>query len=338
MEYRSEHWKFRPHLLLRGGHLQTLAGIYLPRRDAPYRATLHYVQADEVAPEEGGDQIALHEDRPPAWKPNQPIVLLVHGLAGCYNSTYMCRMADRLAARGYCVFRMDMRGCGAGGDVARMPTHCGRADDVATVVRFISQRYREAPLYAVGFSLGGTLILNMLAEAGEVRVGNLARSLAICPPIDLFAVERRFNSPIGRPYDRFFVKLLWRQIVARWSRFPDLAPAAIPARPRRLRHIDEMVIAPSGGFSSADEYYQATQPGPKLAAISQPATIIAAQDDPIVPTAPLFDYPHGDGIDVVVAPSGGHLGFIARRNGDPDGRWLDWRIIDWVETGCLRDQ
>src|SRR5690606_3129586 len=158
---------------------------------------------------------------------------------GSHNSTYMCRMADRLAERGYCVFRMDMRGCGAGGEVARLPTHCGRSSDAAAAVRFISQRYPEAPLYAVGFSLGGTLILNMLAEAGEASIGNLKRSLAICPPIDLFAVERRFNSPIGRPYDRFFVKLLWRQIVARWQRFPDLAPKAIPARPSRLRHIDE---------------------------------------------------------------------------------------------------
>jgi hypothetical protein len=22
---------------------------------------------------------------------------------------------------------------------------------------------------------------------------------------------------------------------------------------------------------------------------------------------------------------------MARRNGDPDFRWLDWRIIDWLE-------
>jgi predicted alpha/beta-fold hydrolase len=330
---KTEHWKFRPHPLLRSGHLQTVAGIYLPRRDAPYGATLHHVPADERPPEEGGDQIALHEDRPERWRPGQPIVLLVHGLAGCYKSTYMCRMADRLTGRGYCVFRMDMRGCGAGGEVARQPTHCGRSGDVAAALRYIAARHPDSPTYAVGFSLGGTLMLNLLAELGDERIGTLRRSLAICPPIDLFAVERRFDSPGGRPYDRFFVKLLWRQILARWERFPDIAPMRIPARPRRLRQIDEMVIAPAGGYSSADEYYQATQPGPKLAAIAQPVTIIAANDDPIVPTAPLLEYPHGDGVQAIVVPRGGHLGFIATGAGDPDVRWLDWRIIDWVETG-----
>jgi predicted alpha/beta-fold hydrolase len=228
---------------------------------------------------------------------------------------------------------MDMRGCGAGEGLAKQPTHCGRSGDVAAALRFIAHKCPEAPTYAIGFSLGGGLALNLLAEAGEDRVGNLKRTLAICPPIDLFAVERRFDSPGGRPYDKFFVKKLWKQITARWLRFPEIAPAVIPREPKRLRQIDEMVIAPSGGFSSADQYYQATQPGPKLHRINQPVLIIASQDDPIVPTAPLFEYEHGDGVHTAIVPRGGHLGFIARANGDPDKRWLDWRIIEWIETG-----
>ena len=127
MLVRTEHWKFRPHLLLRSGHLQTVAAVYLPRKHAPYCAKVHYVGVDELPPELGGDQIALHEDCAPVWQPTEPVVLMVHGLAGCYTSGYMCRMADRLTARGYGVFRMDMRGCGAGEGLARKSTHCGRS-------------------------------------------------------------------------------------------------------------------------------------------------------------------------------------------------------------------
>ena len=333
MPVRTEHWKFRPHPLLRNGHLQTVAAIYLPRRHAPYGAKVHYIPADDTPDGIDGDRIALHEDRPVGWKPDQPVVLMVHGLAGCHNSSYMCRMADRLTARGYCVFRMDMRGCGAGQGIAKLPTHCGRSGDVAAALRYIAGCYPDAPTFAIGFSLGGCLTLNLLAEMGETRVGNLVRSLAICPPIDLFAVERRFNSPGGRPYDKFFVAKLWKQITDRWRRFPETAPAILPRQPKRLRQIDETVIAPSGGFTGADDYYQKTQPGPKLAAVSQPVLIIAAEDDPIVPTAPLFEYEHGAGVQIAVVPRGGHLGFIASANGDPDKRWLDWRIIEWIETG-----
>lgn len=333
MPVRTEHWKFRPHLLIRSGHLQTVAAVYLPRRHAPYRAKLHYIQADDLSAEQGGDQLAIHDDCPAGWEPQHPSVLLVHGLAGCHTSAYMCRMADRLTARGYRVFRLDMRGCGAGEGIAKLPTHCGRSGDVAAALRFMAERHPESPSYVIGFSLGGCLLLNLLAEAGEERVGNLQRSLAICPPIDLFAVERRFDSPGGRPYDKFFVKKLWQQITTRWARFPELAPAVIPPQPKRLRQIDETVIAPSAGFASADDYYTQTQPGPKLARISQPVLIIASEDDPVVPTAPLLNYPRGAGVEAVIVSRGGHLGFIGGGNGDPDRRWLDWRIIEWLETG-----
>lgn len=328
-----DHWKFRPHPLLPSGHLQTLAGIYLPRRYAPYRAKQHFVPVDGPAHESGAEQIVLHEDRPTDWDPAKPVVLFIHGMTGSHLSSYMCRMAERMTERGHTVFRMDMRGCGAGMELARTPTHAGRAGDAAAAIEYIGRRYPDSPTLGVGFSIGGTLLLNMLAEAGSTPVGRLERVLSICPPIDMFAIERRFNTWLGRKYDKFFVRALWQQITERWSRFPELAPKGPLRRPTRVKQIDELIHAPAGGFNSADHYYQETQPGPKLAAIRQPATILAASDDPIVPTAPLLDYPRSKFVETVVVPSGGHLGFLAARNGDPDTRWLDWRIVDWIEKG-----
>lgn len=333
MSAHAEHWKFRPHRLLRNAHLQTVAAIYLPCKAPPYAATRHFVPVDDAAHADGGDLIALHEDRPADDSRQTPVVLLVHGLAGSYESTYMRRMAGKLTARGYATYRMDMRGCGAGEHVARRPTHCGRHDDVAAAVRFIAEQRPASPLYVVGYSMGGTLALNMLAEAGHTRVGNLQRTLAICPPINLFAVQKQLETRLGRPYDRFFARSLWQQIINRWRRFPEIKPDDQPRLPTKLEEINEWIIAPSGGFASAADYYERTQPGPKLASIRQPALIIAAQDDPIVPTPPLFDYPHSSSVETVVVPGGGHLGFLAARNGDPDIRWLDWRIIEWIESG-----
>jgi predicted alpha/beta-fold hydrolase len=333
MSVIAEHWKFRPHRLLRNAHLQTVAAIYLPRKTVPYRAKLHCVPVDDMTPDEGGDQIALHEDRPADYSPTSPVVLMIHGLSGSYESTYMSRMTEKLTARGYTTFRMDMRGCGAGEDLARRPTHCGLSGDVTAAVEYIAKQHPKAPLLTVGFSMGGTLALNMLAEAGHTRIGNLERTLAICPPLNLFAVQKQLETGLGRRYDRFFVKSLWQQITKRWLRFPDMRPESPPPLPRKLGEINEWVIAPSGGFKDASDYYERTQPGPKLASIKQPAMIIAAHDDPIVPTASLYDYEKSSSVETLVLPNGGHLGFLAARNGDPDIRWLDWRIIDWIEQG-----
>jgi predicted alpha/beta-fold hydrolase len=324
----TTNWEFRRHPLLPNGHMQTFAGVYLPRIENPYQATQYKI------PLADGDHLVVHEDLPADWTARHPNVLLIHGLAGSYRSTYMCRITDRLLKANYGVFRLDMRGCGAGEGLARYSTHCDRWEDAAAALEFIARRHPQSATSLVGYSMGGAIGLNLLAQTGSTRIGNLERTLAICPPIDLFDIERRFDKPLGRAYDRFFVRMLWQQIVNRWHQFPELAPKKIPRRrPRRLRQIDELVTAPLGGYSEVDNYYQTAAPGPKLAFIKQPVTILAAADDPIVPSEPLVAYPCSPDVETVVTPSGGHLGFIARRTADPDRRWLDWRILDWLQHG-----
>ncbi|QEG33123.1 YheT family hydrolase [Bythopirellula goksoeyrii] len=320
-----ETWKFRPHPLLANAHMQTVFGLRWPQRAAPYAAQVHHVTLED------GDQLALHEDAPFGDAEEAPSILLLHGLSGGYDSSYMCRLVERLTPRGYRVFRLDMRGCGAGEGIARKPNHCGRSEDVASALNYIAELYTDSPTTLIAFSMGGTLALNMLAEAGEMRVGNFERALMICPPIDLFSVERHFRTLLGRPYDKFFVKNIWAQVLRRWKEFPDTAPKTIPSRPKRLRDIDDMVIAPTGGFDSAEQYYTKTQPGPKLEAIRQPVTILFSKDDPVVPFAPLFDYPHSSSVETIVTSHGGHLGFLGQPGLDADIRWIDWRILEWLE-------
>ena len=124
---------FRPHPLVRGGHAQTLAGVYLPWSHPAYRATRHHVVLAD------GDRLVLHDDRPTDWQDGDPTCLLVHGLAGCHQSGYMQRIAVKLMDRKIRAFRMDMRGCGAGEGLARGATHCGRWADVAAAVEFVAQ-------------------------------------------------------------------------------------------------------------------------------------------------------------------------------------------------------
>ena len=114
---------FRQHLLFRGGHAQTLAGAYLPGRRYRYRAE----QREVTLPD--GDRIVLHDDCPAGWQSGQRAALLIHGLAGSHQSGYMQRIAHKLQARGVRAFRMDLRGCGAGAGLARLPYHSGRSED-----------------------------------------------------------------------------------------------------------------------------------------------------------------------------------------------------------------
>lgn len=332
MKPLARKWKFHPHPLVTNGHLQSVVGIHWPTGTRPYQAKPHAVTLDD------GDQIVLHEDAPQVCDDDAPIVLLSHGLGGSHLSSYMCRMADKLVERGYRVFRKDMRGCGAGESTAKLPVHCGRWADLAASLHYIAELYPGATTQLVAFSMSGTLALNMLAEVGEMRVGTLERSLVVSPPIDLAHTEKHFRTFWGRKYDKFFVKLIWSQVLRRWKHFPELAPEDIPKQPKKLRHIDELVIAPSGGFRSAEEYYAKASPLPKMRSIKQPVTIIFSEDDPVVPIEPLLDSLHNPVLDTVITKHGGHLGYLAGRHDDPDFRWLDWRIIDWLEEANLKPQ
>ena len=316
--------EFHPHRLVRGGHAQTLAGFYLPTIAYPYQAEQQLVELDD------GDQIVLHEDTPDAWLPGDKTALLVHGLAGCHQSGYMQRIAARLVARGVRAYRLDMRGCGASFPIAQHPAHSGRTADLEAALRAVAQHSPRSPTTLVGFSLEGNVALNLAAEAGRRDLGNLERTIAVCPPIDLARCSRQIERGTARIYGAWFVRLLMQHLERRRLLQPAWPAIQLAARPRTLWEFDHAVTAPMCGYASAAEYYERTSPGPRLKQIELPTLIVASRDDPLVPIGPFQQHARSSAVQLLITRGGGHLGFISRVGGDADRRWLDWRIVDWV--------
>src|ERR1700732_2001191 len=171
--------EFQPHPLLRNGHAQTLAGIYLPNGRFVERATRHRV----VLPD--GDTVVLHDDVPADWRPGDRVALLLHGLAGCYQSSYMVRIASKLLGRGVRAFRMDLRGCGAGEGLASRPYHAGRSEDALAALEYLQTLCPESPVTLVGFSLSGNIVPKLGGESPESVPTNVEKTAAVCPSLDL---------------------------------------------------------------------------------------------------------------------------------------------------------
>jgi predicted alpha/beta-fold hydrolase len=315
---------FRPHPLIRGGHLQTILGCYLPWQAAPYQAALHLV------PLADGDKLAVHDDRPADWQPGDTAVLMIHGLGGCHLSGYMLRGAVKQTARGYRVFRMDLRGCGAGFAHARYPTHAGRSDDALAALRFVMELCPRSPVHVIGFSMGANQVLKMAGELGDQAPPELASLMAVCPPIDLIACSRNIQLGRNRLYDRSFVAGLLKQIERRKRLVPGALLRPLDPRPKRLFDFDTHFTAPLAGYADAHEYYAKSSSAPLLRHIGVPTLIVTAASDPIIPVTPFEQASYSPTTQLVVTPCGGHLGFIGRRGLDPDRRWLDWRILDWI--------
>jgi uncharacterized protein len=275
-----------------------------------------------------GDQLVLHDDCPPRWQDGHPTALLVHGLCGSHQSRYLVRIASKLYSRGVRTFRVDLRGCGAGEALARTATHCGRYTDLEPPIVRIGEFAPDSPLTVCGFSLGGALTLNLAATPSPPS--NWTRAIAVCPPVDLFAVERLLARPFNRRYDQYFARRLWRNVVERSRSVPGAPSVDHLPRPRKLREFDEHYTVPLGGYRDADDYYQQTSVLSRLESISLPTRIVAAANDPIVPIEPLLNAKLGDKSHLLATGCGGHLGFVGRRGHDPDRYWLDWRVIEWV--------
>lgn len=320
---------FRPHPLVRGGHLQTILGSYWP-----HGVKLNGVVRRVDLPD--GDVIALHDDGVDALGTSRfktpPIAVLLHGLAGSHLSGYMLRISAKLRSRGVHVFRMDLRGCGAGLTLARQPLNAGRSEDAAAVVEFVHRAYPEAAVHLVGFSMGGNIALKFAGELGASAPKHLASVMAVCPPVDLAECTRNIQRGVNRVYDRTFVKALVRHIGERNVLVPDARTRPLVPQPRRLMDFDSLFTAPLSGYADVHDYYARASSGPLLSKIAVPTLILTAASDPIVPVACFEKASYSATTEVHVAECGGHLGFLAARNGDADRRWLDWRVMEWVET------
>ncbi|MCA9024103.1 MAG: alpha/beta fold hydrolase [Planctomycetaceae bacterium] len=330
-EQQVGEWKaapFDPHPLLRNGHLQTLAAAFLSgTKGISLSSTQHIVEMED------GDKLAILDDAPENWSPGDPIVVLLHGLCGSSVSHYMCRIASKLIDRGQRAFRVNMRGCGEGQGMARLPYHAGRSSDLASIIEYVRTLCPDSQISVVGFSLGGNVVLKWLGESAASVPETVRRAVAVNPPADLQVCTEGLATLLGGFYDRHFARLLHEHALEtpHWHGF---IPKGWSSRgPKRVLEFDEELTAPVAGFASAADYYQQSSAARVIGDIRVPTLLLTSRNDPLVPVSLFELMTLPESVHLHVAPCGGHLGYIGRSGGtDPDRHWMDWRVIDWLTS------
>ena len=329
---------FRPKWWLRGPHAQTIGSVYYPYRLPEQKTIEHVVELED------GDRLVLHENCVPASRqeplvapylhpdPTGRVIILVHGLGGSHRSLHVARLAYKLAAHGWTCLRMDQRGCGSGLTLAKRPTHAGRSEDLAAVVRFVQSRWPQRPITLIGFSLGGNVLLKLLAEYGSQPPAELDSAVAVAPPIDLATCADNLQQGSNWFYDRIFLRALNRLVQERRDRVDGCADIQLRSAPTSLLDFDNRYTAPLAGFRDAQEYYQECSAARRLSSICVKTWIITSRDDPLVPFRIFTDVHLGSGTALHATTHGGHLGFIEQNGKESDPFWLDWRLMEIIAS------
>jgi predicted alpha/beta-fold hydrolase len=318
--------RFRPLPFLSNPHVQTVVGHFAGWVPNKLAAQSMMVRLTD------GDAVAIHENTSAEWEPGGDCVLLVHGLGGSHRSKYLVRVARRLLAQGFRVYRMDLRGTGATLPHCRRLYNAACSGDVRAAFESVRERNPASRIFVVGFSLGGNIALKLAGEAADDPLPGLAGIAAVAAPIDLIRCsELILRYPF---YDRFYVRNLVRQVDAHARVHPHI-PAPLWPKPMTLRLFDELYTAPRGGFPSALEYYRAASSFPLVPRIAVPAFLLTARDDPFVAWQPYDELPSQPHLRVHIASGGGHLGFLG-----PDGRggfrWAETQIVHWLRQQLIR--
>lgn len=310
---------FEPAWWLPGPHLPTLWSSFARRRPP-------VASREERLILEDGDFVDLR------WVGSEqgPLVVVLHGLEGSYRSTYVAAILDRIDRCGWGGVLMHFRGCSGEPNRNDRSYHSGDTGDFEFLLAVLMQRYPNRQLMAVGYSLGGNVLLKYLGEAGGDS--KLTAAGAISVPFDLAAGANRLNRGWSKLYQWRLVRSMKSKVRAKFACRTAPIPLDGLEQWTDFWAFDDNVTAPLHGFRDVDDYYTRSSCRQFLGTIATPTLVIHAYDDPFLsPDAiPKPDELSG-ATTMVLTERGGHVGFIAGRIPLRPKYWIDDRLMAWFD-------
>jgi len=247
-------------------------------------------------------------------------VLLLHGLEGSSRSVYVQGLLGGVARLGWRATVLNFRSCALEGRPPRPSPvtrcrlyHSGETSDLDHVIRHLAAEEPGGPLFAVGFSLGGNVLLKWLGESG----GNAALrgAATISVPFDLGAGARHMEKGVRPLYVWNFLRSLRAKTRDIVHRFPEAASRIDLRRAMKassFHAFDDAANAPLHGFLGADDYYARCSSLGFLGRIAVPTLCLGSADDPFLPGAVLRRAADvaSSSVRIVTTSAGGHVGFV----------------------------
>lgn len=297
---------YSPHGFFKNGHFST---IYSAKLRTPPRV----IQQRERMLLPDGDFMDL--DYSYAEKTSRKIAIILHGLEGNAQRTYMKGQAKILNTQGWDVCAVNFRGCSGETNILFESYHAGKTDDLNYVIQYLLKKNRYNNIVLVGFSLGGNLILKYLGERDEIPK-EIKSGVAISAPLYLKGSLEQLSQWNNWLYRTSFLYHLRKKYREKMALFPEFASPESYKKIESLKTFDDIYTASAHGFKDAYDYYEKNSSVSFLPNIKVPVFILNAKNDSFLSQKcyPFSLAEKSKNIYLETPNYGGHVGFHKNDN------------------------
>lgn len=347
--------EFNPQPPWWGGHLQTIStkGRRIPDLKSRFSMDEYVLPLNDGTDDALAGCLYQPDREKSTGERRSPLIVLLHGLGGTSQSSYIQSTANSLLQWGHRVMLIDFRGAGNSATHTTQLHHPGRTEDISALLESMndetSRKLEQFGVVLVGYSLGGSVLLKFLAESGVQTtdhsvteavenpdhrpvdsLGGILGAVTVSAPLDLAATSKCLGRPSRWLYQKYLLRRMQRQSLAEDAELSE-EERQTAASAKSVWEFDETLTAPKCGFETVHEYYQENSAGNKLGEIDVPTILVYALDDPFVPSQQYTErdwskYPQ---LQPLMTPTGGHCGF---RGKGLNGSWHDHCIDRFVDT------
>jgi predicted alpha/beta-fold hydrolase len=319
--------QYRPPRWLRNPHLQSMLASSSVRLRRGQRLLAGSGATTRELILGGGGDVRLQ-----AWHSHVPgtapvgLALLLHGWEGSAESSYMRMAAARLLGQGFDVVRLNFRDHGNTHHLNPGIFHSCRIGEVVLAAADVASRFPGLPMVAAGYSLGGNFVLRLALHAPDAGVP-LHHVASVCPVLDpAVTMESIERGPAM--YDWYFRRKWTGSLRRKRALFPELADCDDDVLRLDIRALTGWLVDRHTDFASLQDYFDGYSiAGQRLAGLRVPASILMAQDDPVIPFATFEHWQLPAHAQLETARWGGHCGFLENLRGDGfSERWVAQRL------------
>lgn len=324
---------FKPAWWLNNAHLQTLYPALMRKTSSPpglRRERLITPDNDFIDVDWCGAGI-------------QPLIILLHGLTGSSQSGYIKGLQRTLLTQGFRSVALNFRGCSGEYNHSARCYHSGETEDIHFLYQTLRQREPDTPFAAVGFSLGGNVLLKWMGEQGSKLT--LFAAVAVSVPLVLSTCATKLDKGFSKMYRGNLLRELKHYVRAKQRHLEKVGKLIEASKIEQLGDLsriksfwqyDDRVVARLHGFKNVQDYYQRSSSRQFLKSITIPTLVVQAIDDPFMTQEVLPDLNElSSSIYLEITQGGGHVGFIAGDMPFKPEYWLEQRIPEFLNQQMM---